>query len=316
VPKLEFFSTVEAAVPEAVWLVGAAALLMTAGLGFGAGVYCARNAPKWALQRARKNITQLFQMTVQSLESAHEVCLLLEQFPNLQLSAAQVERLEAQQNRLLESIAGSLERQQVLAELVAGEQERKAERTRKPEELRIDWLKVPEDRKTGLPDRAAFEANLSLLLELGSQAEAESGLLLVKVDKLNHLRARFGAAGADHFLKKMTSIVCRSMRDDDLACLYSDDTIAVLFPAVSHTAGRQLAETIRNTIRHYHFRLDESGPEVLVTASLGYSPCLPTDNADLVVNRAGDALSKSQRRGRNQLHVHDGQALVHCQAGC
>ena len=31
---------------------------------------------------------------------------------------------------------------------------------------------------------------------------------------------------------------------------------------------RRLAQTIRDTVRHYHFRLEESGPEVLVTASL------------------------------------------------
>ena len=77
---------------------------------------------------------------------------------------------------------------------------------------------------------------------------------------------------------------------------------------------RRLAQTICDTVRHYHFRLEESGPEVLVTASFGLTQCRPGDNADLILNRVENALAKSQRRGRNQLHLHNGDLLVQCLA--
>ncbi len=45
--------------------------------------------------------------------------------------------------------------------------------------------------------------------------------------------------------------------------------------------GMKIAEKIRETVRNYHFRVDDNGPEVLVTASFGYANCGPGDSADL-----------------------------------
>ena len=66
-----------------------------------------------------------------------------------------------------------------------------------------------------------------------------------------------------------------------------------------------MAETVRAAVREHSFHIDASGPEVLLTASFGYAVCLPDEPPTLVLDRAGDALQKSQSVGRNQLHVHD-----------
>ena len=116
-------------------------------------------------------------------------------------------------------------------------------------------------------------------------------------------------------LRKMAAVVCRGGRDEDLLCRYSNDTLALLMPMVDTTTGRLLAQKIRDSVRSFHFRLEESGPEVFVSASYGFTVCEPADNGDLVVNRAGNAVSRSQRRGRNQLHLHDGETAVHRLAG-
>jgi Amt family ammonium transporter len=140
-------------------------------------------------------------------------------------------------------------------------------------------------------------------------------LLLIKVDKYPQLTSRFGEEAARKFVKTMASIVVRAQRDSDVICSYSSDTLAVLMPNVDEELGRRRAQVIRDSVCSYHFRLDESGPEVLVTASFGATCCLPHDNFDLTLNRAGNALARSQRKGRNQLHVHDGNVLSHCSVG-
>jgi PleD family two-component response regulator len=96
---------------------------------------------------------------------------------------------------------------------------------------------------------------------------------------------------------------------------YNRDTLAVLMPAIDALAGGQLAGTIRDRVRSYQFRLDATGPEVLVTASFGYTRLFPGDTTESALNRAGSALEKSCGRGRNQLHVHDGNEVLHCLAG-
>jgi PleD family two-component response regulator len=106
--------------------------------------------------------------------------------------------------------------------------------------------------------------------------------------------------------------VCRAARDDDLVCRCNSETLGIIFPGLDIDSGARLGRMIRDSIRNHHFHMGETGPEVIVTASLGCTPCRPDEDADLVLNRALDAVSKSQRLGRNQLHVHDGRGLVHC----
>ena len=165
-----------------------------------------------------------------------------------------------------------------------------------PDELAIKWLRSPEDTTTCVPDRSAFDSNLVMLLELGTQTQLKSSLLLIKIDQLE---TRFGAGSSGRFLQKMAKVVCLAIRNKELVCRFSADTFGVRMPGVDDELGRRLVLAVRNTIRDHHFRLDESGPEVLVTASFGYTTCQPYDNVDLTLNRAGDVLAKSQPIARS-----------------
>lgn len=293
------------------WVWAGCALLLTAALGFAAGVLYARMSVKWAFRRARTRLSKLYTLVLETLETAQDTCSLLERFPDLLLTAEQSEKLERKQIRLLETVSRIVEAQRQIKSAAVEQTAHKVH----PEEFSIDWLRSPEDLNIGVPDRSAFDANLKTMLKMGCQAEIESALMLIKVDKLDHLKNRFDIRGSETFMRLMASLVCRALRDKDLLCRFGDDTFAVLMPGTHSGNGPRLAQAIRSTVRNHHFRLEESGPEVLVTASFGYTVCYPEDNIDLALNRAGNALAKSQRRGRNQLHVHNGNTLVHCLTG-
>lgn len=301
----------QAAISGDLWVWAGITLFMTAVLGFAAGVCYARMSVKWAFRRAQTHLSNLYVMVLNTLETAQEACSLLEKFPNLLLTPEQTEQLDAKQTRLLDTVANIIVGQKELAQPAVVDEGPKFQL----EDFTVEWTRSPEDFSAGVPDRTAFDASLCSLLELVSQTEVDSALLLIRVDKLDHLKVRFGTKGTDQFMRKMASVICLAIRDKDLVCRFSGDTFAVLMPGVQKENGVKLAQAIRDTVRNHHFRLEESGPEVLVTASFGHTPLHPEDNADLVLNRAGNALSKSQRRGRNQLHVFDGDILVHCIAG-
>jgi diguanylate cyclase len=249
------------------------------------------------------------------MQTAQEACTLLETFPNAVLSPAQTEQLNGKRASLLDTVARIIDRQQAIIEANAQANElRKKKRDRREVSVR-DWNRTTLDPVTSLPDRAAFDVNLTSLISEANETELESGLLLVRVDKFDQLAARFGKSGSSQFLKTISALVCRAIRDQDLVCQLAADTLAVLTPDVDHEAGQRLAESIRNTVRHHHFHVDDTGTEVLVTASFGLTFVRAGDNSELALSRAAEALSKSQRQGRNQLHVFDGSQLVHCLAG-
>ena len=170
--------------------------------------------------------------------------------------------------------------------------------------LDLDWVLAPDAESTGLPDRTAFDENLRRLLEAGEQQDAQSGLLLIKIEKFSQLQRRLGK-NATILRWKMARVLCRTVRDSDVVCQFHDDAFAVLLPGVSDTLGSQLAQTIRDTIRFHRFRVSESEDEILMTASFGLTFCRPLEPVDLVLNRAGDAVEKSMRQGRNRLTIQE-----------
>ena len=291
-----------AAIPVELWVGGGMTLVVTAVAAFAAGAAYARQAVHRTTRKARKQLSKLYPMVVERIEAAQDACGLLEAFPGLRLSSAQMERLDRKRERLLKTVEKIVESQAAVVSQTL------------PEPIVINWVREPEDSLTGLPDRTAFESNLASLLEGGNQSQIESGLLLIKVDRFDHLQKRYGTTAAKRLFKKLATVVCRVLRDEDLICRYNRETFAVLMPNLDAQLGQQRAAAIRKTVRNHHFRVEQGAPEVLVTASFGFALCPPGDHADLALNRAGDALSKSFKRGRNQLHVHDGSGLRYCRA--
>ncbi|MEX0700905.1 MAG: GGDEF domain-containing protein [Planctomycetales bacterium] len=298
--------------PLELQLWGAGTLVLTAGLAFAAGMWFARVSPERALRRARHRLEDLVRIVNRRLDTAQETCDLLARFPNLLLTFEQLDKLDQRQARLLKTVGGIVTRQR---EQVAGRIAAIPAAPPPPAaraKFALTWSRTPEDAESGLPDSTACETNLAAMLEASRKSGVPCGVLLVKIDRLDHLRERFGWTGARQFVRRMARVCGQALRDADLICRHSDDTFALLLPEADSFAGCQLAEAVRTAVRGHRFRLDESGPEVLVTASFGYTPCSGADDILLVLSRAGDALARSQQRGRNQLHVHDGAASRLC----
>ncbi len=295
-------------IPVEWWLAALAILFIAATSGFCAGFYCARAGERRAAERARSGVAQLYQTMLQTLDAARELCLLLEKYPGQVLKIEQTAQLEKRQGGLLEAVARLITRQ------TPPPTTPEAPPPASPpiEEFKINWLMHPVDRGTDLPDRAAFEANLGALLTACRASHCESSLLLVRVDKLTGLVSRLGQSNAEKLVKKLAGVVCRAVRDEDLVCRCNTETLGILFPKLELEEATRLGRAVRDSVRNHHFHANETGPEVLLTASFGGTPCRSGENVELVLNRAFDALSQSQRLGRNQLHVHDGASLVHC----
>jgi len=279
------------------------AFLAAAAIGFLLGVRYAKSAAARAFERAKSSLENLYAHTVRSIESAQEACTLLSGFPDLQLSLEQLQRLDDQRGRLTQAM------QQIVNAQPTGPAEEDPEDFVFPE---IAWVRSPEHTVSKLPDRSAFDANCRLVLTATADVGIHSGLLLVRMDKAEHLKVRFGIAGVQQFTRKMAALICRSIRDEDFVCQFSAETFAVLMPGVTESAARAAAETVRKTIRRHNFRLSDDGPEVLVTASFGATVFNGADGIETILNRATSALNRSAKQGRNKLHLDNGSEVVAC----
>lgn len=280
---------------------GLIGLMVTATIaGFVAGLMCAPWLQEWALKRAARRVQTLHSLMVTELARVERMCRLLNEAAGGRLSTAAWERLEHAKHQFQDAWRITAERHAPREEPVDLPPPRPAV---KP--FSVAWVREESSQPGHKVDRAGFDTNLALMLEETTAQAQPSGVLLVRVDKSDQLQRRFGNAVVESLEQRLGDVVQRAVRADDLVCRLAADWFAVLIPAVSPMAGARVADAVRSAVRQHPFRPDETGPELIVTASFGYAVCLPGETASLPMDRANEALSKSQAMGRNQLHVHD-----------
>jgi len=288
------------------WIWIGLSILIAAVVGFVTGISYARYQDRNIALRAKKSLKQLFGVVTNTLDQARDMCGFLGDLPGT-VNQEQAETLESKKQGILEQ----LDRVMLRYRESVAPPEPQAPPPCGSEKSTYQWSRSPEDRVSGLPSLEAFEQNIQQLLNWSREFKRTGGVLLVRIDKFDSLRERYGVAGSQTLIKRLSTLLCRSIREVDLTCHVAVHTFGIILQDLTPEAGEKLATTIRNAIANSRFRIEESGPEVLITASLGFSTLKETDTVDLVLNRAQGALQRSERVGRNQLHVHDGAALVH-----
>ncbi len=284
---------------------GVVTVLISAGLGFLSGRLISANGDRQRLMKASRNIDECFDLLLQSFRNARQVCRTMQDFPELTLSVDQSARLETEQTDLMRTWKQCWDR------IVESESGKHVEQTT-TDFRTIAWDRSNVDPATGLPDRQTLIANLSHLLSFPAPALETHGLLMARLDNGVQMKLRFGESGCLEFRKQIIRLIEPFIRTEDFICQASNDTIAVLFPALDFQLGKRLSENLRNVIKEHRFRLDDEGPEVLVTASLGYAICYPREHFEIARQRGENAVAEARRMGRNQLCLHDGNRLILC----
>ncbi|MFO1020151.1 MAG: GGDEF domain-containing protein [Planctomycetales bacterium] len=92
-----------------------------------------------------------------------------------------------------------------------------------------------------------------MLLNWRRQNSKSAALLLVRVDKFEGLRERYGITDSQRLIKRLSAVLCRSVRDQDLVCRGSADTFAIYMPGLDREAAEKFSVTLRNTVSHSRF---------------------------------------------------------------
>lgn len=288
-------------------LFGGVAVVVAATVGFVAGMLYGRMEFDRVLRRARKNLSSLVDVLLTALNRAQQAGSALERMRDVTLAADQSEKIDRSKGRLFATLSNA-----VRALSPRTEEVEPATPTPKPEPFQITWQREPTCDRTDLPSRAAFETNLAALQEASTRSARSFGVMFVSIDKLEQLRSRFGGTAVDAFLTTTARMTLHGVRDEDLVCRYNVDTFAVLLPEIDAADADAVVRSVRDTLKQHRFHVEATGPEVLVTTSLGIAMCHPGENLPLLLGRVGEALRASRRKGRNQAHVHDGQAMSRC----
>ncbi len=297
-----------------IWAWALVALFLTGLLGFLLGACSVWLSARVRFNRAKKDQHRLVPVVQENLQAAMDAVSALKDYRHLILSDSETAALSQKRDALVTVLGEIVELQQQVSAAISGKpvQSRQSVQS-SPYEL--TWQREPMDEESKLPAAMGMADNLNAMLSLTTEHGQPSGFLFLKVDGYPALAERYGEEAVQTLFRKFAGVVIRSVREEDLVCRCEPDVLAVLFPSLEQNQGTQLAHAVRKSVLSHNFRISESGPAVILNVSYGYSDCLPHENEDLILNRAGNALEKSQRKGKNQLHAHDGDSLHHLGSG-
>jgi diguanylate cyclase (GGDEF)-like protein len=148
------------------------------------------------------------------------------------------------------------------------------------------------DRLTGLPTRDVLVDRLSSLLAYGQMPVAA---MVVDLDHLLAVSARFGRDASDRVLAETATRVQATLRPSDLLGRLEDERLCALCLGVGDSqSALRIAERIRSVVaRPLPFE------PVIATASVGAAITAPGGDPEAVLRRATRAAQAVKRRGGN-----------------
>jgi diguanylate cyclase len=157
------------------------------------------------------------------------------------------------------------------------------------------------DPLTGLPNRAAWDERLELEMSRWQRYGGELLVGIVDIDHFKRINDNYGHLAGDKVLKIIADELSKRLRKTDFMARFGGEEFALLIPSTPMTGAEQLLETLRAAIEAcpFHFK----GERVTITLSAGVSSFASGESADVVFERADQALYRAKRGGRNRIEL-------------
>jgi diguanylate cyclase len=160
------------------------------------------------------------------------------------------------------------------------------------------------DPLTGVGNRAAFEARLTLELERAARSGTPIALLVIDVDHFKRLNDTFGHQAGDQVLRRIAQTLDENVRKVDYVARYGGEEFVVVAPTAKPEGARILAERLREAVETQIVHCDDQ--ELTATISIGVGVATEvTDSSDAkaLFKAADEQLYKAKRGGRNRVEI-------------
>jgi diguanylate cyclase (GGDEF)-like protein/PAS domain S-box-containing protein len=170
---------------------------------------------------------------------------------------------------------------------------------RKRAEERIAYL-ARHDPLTELPNRAAFNEQLSFARERAAATGAGCAVLCIDLDRFKEVNDVFGQAAGDAMLREVAKRLAAAAEGAFLARLGADEFALISSDGMQPVAAAALAQRVQSAMAE---ELDVAGFRLRAELSIGVA-IFPTDGADsaTLLANAGAALDRAKEEGRGAIH--------------
>ncbi|MGF1779465.1 sensor domain-containing diguanylate cyclase [Vibrio nomapromontoriensis] len=166
------------------------------------------------------------------------------------------------------------------------------------EKLRSQALSDP---LTGLYNRRFFEQKLTEHTNNSATSSESLSLLMLDLDHFKRFNDNFGHDAGDYVLKEISSLLKRTVADDEIACRLGGEELAVILPHCNMADATEYANNIVNLIRTMH--LEHKGLSLgQLSVSIGVATYPdPASDIEALVKMADKALYLAKDQGRDRV---------------
>lgn len=157
------------------------------------------------------------------------------------------------------------------------------------------------DYLTGVFNRRHFMERAEQELHRAHRYGTPLSLFMLDIDHFKNINDRYGHKVGDEVLMALATVSQSTLRDVDLLGRLGGEEFAILLPETTQEEALEVAERLRQTLSATQVPLEEGLP-VQFAVSIGVAALAdPTDNLDVLLNRADQGLYAAKNTGRNRV---------------
>ncbi len=131
-------------------------------------------------------------------------------------------------------------------------------------------------------------------------------LLLVDVSRLRDIRTKLGAEAAETLLKRMSGILTRIIRAEDVLARSGTEEFAILSHGITESQGMLFADRLRKLVVGQELEYRQAPLHVEISIGVSAYPFETTEKqaatlAGTLIERAEAAVARAKKAGRNQI---------------
>ncbi len=166
-----------------------------------------------------------------------------------------------------------------------------------------------QDFLTGLLNRRGFTERFAALKSLSARADTHLAVVLFDLDHFKRINDAHGHDTGDEVLRAIGRILGEQLRGQDLACRWGGEEFLLALPDTGIEGAVQVCEKIRSALSGLRLSTP-TGAGVAITATFGvvagHGRNWPLERW---VGAADEALYEGKSKGRDQIRLHQGDAL-------
>ncbi|MCL5056618.1 MAG: sensor domain-containing diguanylate cyclase [Actinobacteria bacterium] len=156
------------------------------------------------------------------------------------------------------------------------------------------------DPMTGLLNRSSlYRSGVQAFEEIKSSGEGCAALLLMDIDMLEHINEGWGQESGDRMIIELARVVKSLEIPGARAGRFGDDELGLILPGFDEHKAVELANEIRDILSDYTFAKEY--PLLRIKVSIGAAAGGPEEVFDQLVIKAGQALRKAKKDGRDRV---------------